>query len=215
MYDQYMSYFYAGSVTKEDIKFILSVKDQEALPFNFKLTNLEKLFERLSVANFQRVEILNFDLLDYLMENINYSNYKILFDLIIIQLANESNLSFDFINEYIHKTKHKELFVKSLCTNWHNFWSFINQQSRLTLEEKNYYLSCIIDYANHEDIILMNNNNILTKSLSTNKDFSLLFPIKNYSKIENIILELDVKFENLINILKDEKIFNFISLVLH
>ena len=68
-YSDYMTYFYENSLSKEDKIFLRSVLDREKKEYNYKLKNSNLILERLRDIDFEEIEILNFDLLENLLEN--------------------------------------------------------------------------------------------------------------------------------------------------
>ena len=63
-YPLYMSYFYG----KSDANFIKTVLNEESLDHNYKLINPRLIIDRISVPYFENFNILNFDLLSYLLK---------------------------------------------------------------------------------------------------------------------------------------------------
>jgi len=68
-YAAYISYFYSDSITPRDRDFLLALTDRRELGYDYRLERPDVLLERLEPADFARKELLNFDLLDYLLQN--------------------------------------------------------------------------------------------------------------------------------------------------
>ena len=68
-YNDYMTYFYEGSLSLGDKLFLRSITDKRAKPVTYKIRNPELVISRLRLADFDQIEILNYDLLDYLLTN--------------------------------------------------------------------------------------------------------------------------------------------------
>lgn len=66
-YTNYINYFKGTSITKDDMNFILSVKTQTALPFDYTLNKTEMVINRLQPYEFEQKEILNYALLERLL----------------------------------------------------------------------------------------------------------------------------------------------------
>lgn len=67
-YTNYINYFKGTSITKDDMNFILSVKTQTALPFDYTLNKTEMVINRLQPYEFEQKEILNYALLERLFD---------------------------------------------------------------------------------------------------------------------------------------------------
>lgn len=63
-YANYINYFKGSSITKDDMNFILAVKNREPKPFDYSLTKTEMVIQRLQDYEFERKEIYNFSLLE-------------------------------------------------------------------------------------------------------------------------------------------------------
>lgn len=66
-YEDYMTYFYEHSLKKADKMFLRSITDQVGKEYNYKLQSPEKVLERLPESAFKQPEILNYDLLFYML----------------------------------------------------------------------------------------------------------------------------------------------------
>lgn len=73
-YADYMTYFYEHSLSRTDKIFLRSVADQRMKVADYQLKEPEKVFARLNMSDFNQPEILNYDLLFYLLEK-SASNY--------------------------------------------------------------------------------------------------------------------------------------------
>ena len=70
-YLDYISIFYEGSLSKADYQFLINVKIQRPSEFDFKLTKTERLIEKISLFDFEKEYILNFDLVEFLQQKPN------------------------------------------------------------------------------------------------------------------------------------------------
>ena len=200
MYHSYISYFYEGTLTKVDREFILSVKDRSHLGFNYKLSKIEGILKSLHIYEFGRKEILNFELIDYLLENQNefYSELDQLFR----QLSNESSDSIDFIERFAEKSKNTHKFINLLCKKWVDIWKFVNLNEQLSKNKKDLYLQYILNYADLKDIDQINkkSNNTFKTYIQNTSHFIKLFNNESeyLDNVKGVILKLEVKFRELI-----------------
>ncbi|MEA3320964.1 MAG: hypothetical protein U9Q88_13230 [Bacillota bacterium] len=207
MYNHYLTYFHPGSLTEADMKFIFSVKNHEPLEAHHPLFNIDKIIERLNGNEFKQEEILNYYLLNHLMENSHRETYQTYYDTIITQLANEKKESIDFIDGFRRIATHKNRFIQSICRKWDNIWHFIEKESNFSSEEKDSYVSDILAFANIDDIIKINKGEELSDFIARHHDFLTIAPTDKNKRMQ-ILLELDVKFLALEKLSSDQELIN-------
>ena len=104
-YANYINYFKGNSITTDDMNFILSIKNQAPLGFDYRLTKTSRVIERLQAYEFEQKAIYNFDLLERLLES--KSSEKLM--TVIKQLADGDEVSWRFIDEFVSRTKNQNL----------------------------------------------------------------------------------------------------------
>lgn len=200
-YRDYITLFHnGGSLTKEDSIFEKNVRGGYNDEFQYKLSNIENLVDKLKEEKyFQRDSILNFDLLDFLGEN--YDKYSSKYDSIIKLLSNEKEKSIEFIDQYINRgDKTLDIFIEKLTLLWGNFWFYIYCESDYIDERKKEYLRLIFLNTSNKDIIENQNFSVLIDSISETVMFQLLveeFDEENINKAKGLIEELEIKFSSL------------------
>lgn len=217
-YPDYISYFYEGKLTRRDKDFIQNVMYEKPMDFNFKLEKLPNILEKIHDYQFGKKYVLNYCLLDYIIENkdsnIEYGTY---YSFIINQLANESETSCSFIDGYINKynisKSNKDIFIKSLCKEWSEFWSYLQYKSNYNQEKLDDYLLDILQLVEDDDVLKMNENNILTQYISKLDYFlDLNFEEKYIEKVKELLKKLNVKFSNLNMVNENNTILDHIYL---
>lgn len=204
-YYDYISHFYEGSLTREDRDFLINVKSQYETNFDFKLNKIGNVVKKLKDGFFENSHILNYDLLEYLLEN---SNNTIKLDIIIKQLSNESKTSLTFIDGFIDISKNKALFIKMLCKNWKNIWEFIETKSNYLPERKDLYFKSILAFTEQNSLKLILSNSKITEYTSNRSDI-LSFDIEE-KQLKECIKTINPKFKNLENINTNVNLFDFI-----
>lgn len=117
-YSDYMTYFYENSLKRTDKIYLRSIADERSLAFDYQLSNPELILQRLDDVDFRKEEILNFDLLDYLLDSKGkYSNQISLFVGTLKQL-NSTKFIVSFYNR-IEKDIEND-FVNLLLIEWPN-----------------------------------------------------------------------------------------------
>ena len=215
-YENYLTYFYPNSLTAKDMNFILGIRNHEGFEFSYELTKIKQIFYKLNEHEYRQPEILNIALLDYLFTDID--KYQTEIKTIICQLANETETSFSFINEFYKVSdKNREMFFKMVCHEWYNIWAYINLQPDIPLEEKHEYLIRIIKHADIEDIVNINKytnaesyvDDVEITILAKPDFFRLTRDIK-FEKLKDVIKEFDLYFENINPYDEDKEILDFI-----
>lgn len=194
-YINYLTYFHNNIVTAEDMNFILAVRNFEIQDFDYKLTKIDNVIGKLNILEFEQKEILNFDLIKYILNNkLKYPEY---FEIIFKQLSDESHISINFIDQFMDNLTIEEerILIESISEHWCNLWKFINNNCNYPKEKLNKYVCKIINYNNLETIERLNINNELSKYIESNKELLCLFSSINIEKVKEVIKSLNLKFE--------------------
>lgn len=200
-YADYINYFHPGSISKEELNFILSVRNHNGFKdFVFPITHCENVCERLFDYEFEQPETLNFDLLDFLLNTPEQGNKL---QRIIRQITNRSGLSHNFIKGYIERNKNIEQFMQIICHESHYIWEDIAYDEQLTNETKDKYFKMIIKNCAVEDIfendyVLEDEENGEIKKYFEN-DMDILSKLSDVPvlHLENLIDKLDLHFYKL------------------
>jgi hypothetical protein len=193
-YKDYISYFYPGTISANDKDFLLSIKNHDHLGNNHPLDNLVEVIKSIREHEFQQEEILNFELIEFLLTN--SEKYQQQLSLILKQLSNEKNSSVKFIDEFIQTNQENlSLFIKMICNSWKGFWTYIEKESFYDYIKICNYLKLIVTHANLKDIKTLNQSCSLSNYISSKKDF--LHIIDDVERLKEVIDCIPIKFENL------------------
>lgn len=183
-YANYINYFKGNSITKDDMNFILAVKNMEQKSFDYKLTKTPMVIQRLQVYEFRQKAIYNFDLLECLL---SCDDEKEKLDTFINQLSDGDEQSWKFIDESIGRTKQPERYIKLLALAWHGMWQSISNNAILTYERKVYYLTMLISNSDTEVLVAMNANHEMSSFIEQNEDIlQRLVSVDSYKVIATI-----------------------------
>lgn len=189
-YHNYISIFHEGSISQHEYDFLISVKTQKKLPFDYRLKNTSKILQKLDSIDFQTHTILNFNIVDIVLSYSFYSEEK---STIFTLLSDESSTSVEFIDNYLETTQFPERFITELTLHWTNIWGFIDKETTYSRHKKNNYLLFILKATSREHWKPIFENHI--KDLEKNNDF---IRIANFTgTTENILEELNIKFDNI------------------
>ncbi|MDD4963444.1 MAG: hypothetical protein PHI11_05930 [Gallionella sp.] len=208
MYETFISHFYEGNITKNDLTFIFSVKNQEALSFTHSLNQVKEVIKRLNRADFKKAAVLNFDLLSTLFQDSANNEYL---ELMMDQISNNKKSSLEFIDAYLTDPSHEGWLIHRLCKRWPDFWNCILRESGYTAEKKNRYLKMIILHADIEDVVTMNGKAELTRYVAQKEDFlSFTADVEYMPKLKEVVKRLAPEFVYIENPEANEELFSFV-----
>lgn len=192
-YPDYLTYFYENSISRTDKIFIRSISERKKKEFNYSLDNPDLILPYLKTSDFYREEILNFDLLDSLINH----KLNILLEHFIYQL--KENERFDFVFEYIQNREERHelhLFIDKLNQQWINIVDRIISSNVFSNDFIDYYLVLVFYSSTKEVIKKLNINNCINDYISSNPYF-LNVSKPNVNKIISALKLLDIKFRDI------------------
>lgn len=192
-YANYINYFKGTSITKEDMNYILAVKNMEKLPYNYNLTKVGMVIQRLQPYEFEQKSIFNFILLEFLLSEEN-ENEKCM--ILIDQLSDRTVESWEFIDEFIEQTQYKERLIQLLAMRWPDMWNDIVQDISITYERKIFYLQLLIDNVDTERLFVLNDNNEMSGFIEENPDILQQLSSIQDQKVISLIETLGIVFTN-------------------
>lgn len=186
-----INFFKANSISTGDMNFILSIKNQKALPFTYGLTKIPEMLERLQVHEFGEKAILNFCLLKHMLSVTHYdAQLRVLFQ----QLSNESTTSWNFINEFIDYKETQKYFVKRLATAWPGLWESVYYNNTLTYDRKIEYMEWLLYYADLDTLKQQNQGRLISRFFIEHDDILQKLPTFLAVRVTEIISALNVVF---------------------
>ena len=192
-YANYINYFKGTSITKDDMNFILSVKNQSPLAFDYQLTKTSMVVERLQDYEFEQKAIYNFDLLEEMLAKGPATKLTAF----VVQLADGNEISWKFIDEFISKTAHLDHFIRLLAESWTGMWAYISADETLTYERQLLYLHTILNVSDTATIEAQNGDSCLAHYFEQHDDILQKLASGDTSNIISAINCLDVCFETL------------------
>ena len=198
-YLDYISIFHEGTLQKTDYDFLLKVK--RGVPTNpaEKLFAKSELIRQINKFDFEKESVLNYDLLDALLENDEEQEKRQFF---FNQFRKLTDKSMDFIDSFVNVTKYLELFIEELCSSCNDIWLSILGNPKFTKERQDYWFELIIKYANVDDI-----KNIFQKndpSIAECENF--FFICDDYGRLEEIVSSLNIKFKKINKDTEDDEL---------
>lgn len=153
-YADYINYFHPNSITKEEMYFVRGIRMQESVgDFSYPIRNVEQVCERIESYEFKQKEVLNYDIVDYLLTKaLNSERCHEFFN----GLSKGEGISEDFVRAYIERGNNISVFVNRLCNVDSSFWYRIKGDKNLSEEKQFQYLALILQYADIESIVDLN-----------------------------------------------------------
>ena len=189
-YANYINYFKGTSITKDDMNFILSVKNQAPLPFDYKLAKTPMVTERLQLYEFEQKAICNFDLMEELLAR-SPSEKLTAF---LVQLSDESENSWKFIDEFIDRTARPDLFIELLADKWPGMWASVSANETLTYERQLRYLRTLLNVADAATIKIQNQDGCMARYFEKHEDILQQLVSCDTAKVITVISGLEVCF---------------------
>jgi hypothetical protein len=191
-YYDYISYFFPGSLTLKDRDFVLSVKDDKPLEFEYLLTNIDEVIKNLKAKDFESKAILNFNLLDYMLKE-NMKGDKL--DNFTSNLSDSSDISKQFILSFLLITQEQDKFTKIVVEKFKNLWFHIFKESHLTFEKQKEYFQIFLEALDKITLTSLNVDNSIKVFIEENS-YLPKYGASN-DKFEFLILELQIKYKKL------------------
>lgn len=191
-YIDYISLFHEGTLSQKDKAFEIKVKSREISEFNDKLKEIEGIVKKIGKKYFERKEVFNFDLLDFLLAN--RTVYENKYKLFIQSLCDESKMSLKFIDEYIAQREDKKTFLTILLREWSGLCEYIFEKSNYSMNEKyelfEQILLCVEDI---KEFLQIQGEDLIKKMVEN--DVMYLYKPENNNKFES-------QAEDLLNLLE-------------
>lgn len=188
-YNYLLSLFIEGNLSPKDFDFIMSVKNKNNLGFNYALNDPKTVSKYLYAHEYEQVEVLNYDLVNFIFAADEESDSKK--RALLSQFENaDSNLK-QFLFSYINLERYNIEAIEYFGKNLNLFCEFILAEKSILEINKFKILLIIVDKLTTVQISVQNKNDILTKYLNMHHDI-----------IEFVGDDLIVKFNELLNLLR-------------
>lgn len=201
-YADYMTYFYENSLSRIDKTFLRSVTDKKAKEYTYQLKSPQMVVSRLRLVDFDQEEILNFDLLTFLLCTQSYTEYLERF---LKQLKDTEN--FKFIGAYFDTTNEMPAFIKCLNAKWTEIFNLALRRNGLTEQQIRQYSIFSIYYSDDNIIKNVNEGNCLCDYISNADDY-LAINNPNIDKLIHGFKLLGVSFKSFNYDVLNKELFN-------
>lgn len=165
-YADYMTYFYENSLSRVDKTFLRSITDRKSKEYTYQLKNPTLVVSRLRLIDFDQEEILNFDLLTYLLQSQSHIKYLERF---FGQLRETRN--FKFIGAYLDVTTEISAYIKHLNIIWPEVFNTVLEEKSFSERQIRKYSIFSLYYSDDDIIELVNKENCLCDYISNARDY--------------------------------------------
>lgn len=187
-YADYMTYFYENSLSRVDKIFLRSITDRKAKEYTYHLKNPALIVSRLRLVDFDQEEILNFDLLTYLLQTTSHIKYL---ERLIDQLRETKN--FKFIGEYFDIAPEIQPYIKYLNIWWPEVFNTLLKENEFSERQIRDYSIYSIYFSDDDTIKIINQDNCLCSYISNTRDFLAIYH-PNIDKLIHGFKLLDICF---------------------
>lgn len=204
-YHNYISYFFEGGLTEKDREFVLAVKDNKPLNFEYELINKKEVLRNLTSRDFESKAVFNYSLVDFMLEN---NNTEESLNNLELNLTDESKQSIEFILSFIAISNKQKELINLICKKWHKIWFYIYEESDFVEEKQNEYFEILLDNLKVESLIKLNVENSLQEFIEKS---TKLYKYLSADKFSKLIEDLQIKYEYLENPVEENPtLFEFI-----
>lgn len=169
-YADYMTYFYENSLSRVDKIFLRSITDRKAKEYTYHLKNPALIVSRLRLVDFDQEEILNFDLLTYLLQTTSHIKYL---ERLIDQLRETKN--FKFIGEYFDIAPEIQPYIKYLNIWWPKVFNTLLKENEFSERQIRDYSIYSIYSSDDDTIKIINQDNCLCSYISNTRDYLAIY----------------------------------------
>lgn len=187
-YADYMTYFYENSLSRTDKMFLRSVADKRAKEYTYQLKDLRSVVSKLRLEDFRQEEILNFDLLTYLLRT--EAHERLLYEF-LAQLKKTKN--FQFAGAYFDITEEPSAYVKFLNLRWPELFATALKEHALTEKQLRRYSLCSIYASDDETLKAVNQDGAFCDYISHAQDY-LAIENPEISRLIHVFRLLGVSF---------------------
>ncbi|MDA3779798.1 MAG: hypothetical protein PF487_06220, partial [Bacteroidales bacterium] len=188
-YTDYITYFYEGLLTHDDLKFVQSISNQKPLPCDYKLGNPEHVITEILEHEWKQIEVLNNSLFITMLCVSNKDSLRNYIALII----NQKDQSFFYQFECPEKSISKYLNLLWSC--WDRMMEVLVTCQELTSERKDTYIVNILKHVEFD--ANKANKKILITHINALKNFDIFQSLTDMKIVEDKLIELGVKIDNL------------------
>lgn len=192
-YFYYISIFQEGRMTPLDNEFLLSVKFDKPKRYDYHLVEVETILANLNRKDFDKPAIINFDLLQFMLEH--EKRYHDKCEALVETLGLERDL--DLVYAYINKWANVPKFINKLANCYVNIWNDICKDSVLSRQDKMDLLKLLFAHAEQDAIRDINERSPFSEFLNQGDDWLEAFESCDENRALKVLGVIILKIANL------------------
>lgn len=143
-YYDYISYFYPGMISPADRDYLMGIKRLTEIDFTRHIDKIENFVKELRPNNFNTENVLNVEVLDFLVENQHISSLYRDYYLRFIQVIENDGFNLSFLSAYYtHSNKPEKFFKSYLGEIIDELWNHVCENET---GEQGLIIECILKY---------------------------------------------------------------------
>lgn len=143
-YYDYISYFYPGMISPSDRDYLMSIKRLTGVDYTRHIDKIENFVKELRPNNFNTENVLNVEVLDFLVANQQKSSLYKDYYTRFCQVIELSGYNISFLSAYYkHSARPEAFFAPYLAENLTELW---NDVCRYENAEQGYLIECILRF---------------------------------------------------------------------
>ncbi len=196
-YPDYMTFFYANSISRQDKIFLRSITDEKAKEYDYRLQNPKEVIARMRPIDFGAKECWNYDLLDALLERKDSGEYRGYLDKFLGSLREWKPA--EFVEGYMEHSDDEADFIREFNASWDGAVSWVIEED-FGIEVKYQYVGFTFIESTEGELIRYNRDRKLVKVINlgkyfleySNLDIELMSDRTRDDKIEKMIRKFKV-----------------------
>lgn len=205
-YGNYTTYFYGEFLSENDQQFIMNVHNNGAPKWKLPLTNCIQIIKNISVAEFSRPCVLNFDLISQMLvlyhNNREIKELRDFNDKITGMFTNFHDQYFLYAIKYLNESEHISAFSVFLLQTFPGIFSALNRNEDLKPAQLERLTYSILLELSKDELITQNSEsgNQLTEYISNNPNFlkgASGFSEKQLNQLVQYFINLNIKFKSI------------------
>ena len=191
-YRDYMSFFYGESISRNDKIFLRSVTDKHPKDFKYMLDDPQTIISRLRMTDIEKVECLNYNLLDYLLEHREQYAEQIKSFMKGLKKREPK----EFVNNYLIRERNIPMFTQCFNNYWEGACTWIIGCDEIEEKATRAYIKATLTNTGIDKLRIYNEDDIICNYIKTNRQF-LVMENSNHLKMVTGIKELGILFYNI------------------
>ena len=191
-YRDYMSFFYGESISRNDKIFLRSVTDKHPKDFKYMLDDPQTIISRLRMTDIEKVECLNYNLLDYLLEHREQYAEQIKSFMKGLKKREPK----EFVNNYLLRERNIPIFTQCFNNYWEEACTWVIGCDEIEEKATRVYVKETLANTSIDKLGIYNEDDIIGKYIETNRHF-LVMENSNHLQMVTGIKELGILFYNI------------------